>query len=119
MQYCEANLAEVPDLKRYARARAVIEEGEQGELIEVHHVSFFRYVPDISGFRSTGPRAKQVTKIAYDSWQAYFAEEGFSGQDILIWMDDDEKPEQQCVNRDGSIKEFNLRPAKRRLVRVR
>lgn len=119
IQYCEANLAEVPNLRDYARTIAVIEEGPNGELIDVHHVSFFRYVPDISGFRSTGKRAKQATKLAHDRWQSYFSDLGFGGQDILIWLDEDELPQQQCDNRGGSIKEFNLRPAKRMLVKVR
>jgi hypothetical protein len=119
MQYCQANLAEIPDLKRYARTYAVIEEGSNGEIIEVHHVSFFRYAPDIAGFRSTGPRAKQATKLAYERWQSYFADNGWAGQDVMIWIDGDENLEQQCANREGSIREFDLRPAKRMLVKVR
>lgn len=118
-EWCERNFAEPPDLKHYARTYVVIEEGETGELLEIHHVSFFRYTPDISGFRSVGPFAKQATVLAHDRWQTYFADNGWAGQDVMIWIDEQEQPEQQCPNRDGSVKEFQLRPAKRMLVKVR
>lgn len=119
VQYCEANFAEPPDLRRQAHAIAIIKEGKNGEVIDVEHVSYIQNTPDIAGFRTTGKRAKQATKLAHDRWQSYLADRGWRGQDILIWIDEDEKPEQQCDNRGGSIKEFNLRPAKRMLVKVR
>lgn len=119
MQYCEENLAEVPDLRDYRKAYAVVEFGENGELIDIHGVTAERGVPDIAIFRTTGEYARRATKMLHDRWQSFFADNGLLGQDVLIWIDGEENPEQQCPNRDCSIQEFNLRPAKRMLVRVR
>ena len=119
MEYCRENLAEVPDLRRYRMTYAVVEYGESGEIIEIHGISAERSVEDIGIFRVTGPYAKQATVMLHDRWQNYFGDRGWSGQDVMIWIDGEEKPEQQCANREGSVKAFNLRPAKRMLVRVK
>lgn len=119
MQYCQQELAEVPDLRRYRMAYATVEYGEQGEIVEIHGVTAERLAHDIGIFRTSGPYAKQATVLMHDRWQSFFADNGWSGQDVMIWIDGDEKPEQQCANREGSVKAFNLRPAKRMLVRVK
>ena len=119
MEYCQENLAEVPDLRRYRMAYAVVEYGENGEIINIHGLSAERMVHDIGIFRVTGPYAKQATVMLHDRWQSFFGDNGWSGQDVMIWIDGDESPEQQCANREGSVKAFNLRPAKRMLVKVK
>lgn len=117
MEYCRVNLSEIPDLTRYRKVIAIVEY--DGDLIiEVHGVSFMRMVPDIAGFRVSGPKAKQATVLMQDRWQAYFADNGWRGDSVFIWIDGDEKPEQQCENRAGSVEAFGLRPAKRMLVKV-
>jgi len=119
MQYCEQELAEKPDLTRYRKAYAVAEVGEHEEILGIHGITAERSVEDIGIFRATGPYAKRVTKMMHDRWQAYFADNGMRGADVLIWIDPDESPEAKCTNQAQSIKNFKLRPAKRMLVRVK
>lgn len=117
MEYCRTNLSELPNLKHYTKTIATVEyEGDK--IIEVHGVSFMRPVPDIAGFRVSGPKAKQATVMMHDRWQSYFADNGWRHDEVFIWIDIDEEVERQCENRQGSIGAFNLRPAKRMLVKV-
>lgn len=119
IQYCQANLAEVPDLTRYRRTFAVVEYGDHGEIVDIHGVSADRMTPDIGIFRSSGPKAKQATVMLHDRWQSFYADLGWRGEDVFIWVDKSEQPEQQCPNQSGSIKEFDLKVANRMAVRVR
>lgn len=118
MDYCRENLREIPDLTRYQQTYLFIETGEQGEPLKVHGITCGRPVFDIGVIRVTGPFAKQGLALMGSRWNAYLADRGFLGEEVFVWIDDDEKPEQRCDNQEASIEAFGLKPSNRMSGRV-
>lgn len=119
VEYCRANLVEVPNFTMYQKTYVVAELDDAGEVLQIHTVSCGRPVFDIPVIRATGPFAKQCLALVGDRWNSYLADRGFRGEEVLIYIDAEEKPEQKCENQQGTIEAFNLKPSKRMAGKVR
>lgn len=119
MDYCHENLAEIPDFTQHQKAYVVAEMGENEEILDIHAVTCGRPAFDINMVRATGPYAKQCLALIGDRWNSYLSDRGFRGAEVLVWIDEEEKPEQQCPNREATITAFGLKPSKRMAGRVR
>lgn len=119
VQYCQKNLAEVPDFKSYARCYIEAEFGEHGQILEVHGVTCLHFPPDAPVFRVTGPYAKRATVDMYERLNSYLSDLGWRGQDAFIHVSSSENPEQRCENWEETLKELDAKPADRFLVKVR
>lgn len=119
IEYCRDNLAVLPDFTQQQKTYVVAEIGENEEVLKIHAVTCGRPAFDINMVRATGPYTKQCLALIGDRWNSYLSDRGFRGAEVLVWIDEDEKPEQQCPNRDATITAFGLKPSKRMAGRVR
>lgn len=119
VEYCRENLAAVPDFTQYQKAYVVAAMGENDEILGIHAVTCGRAVFDVSMVRATGPYAKQCLALIGDRWNSYLSDRGYRGAEVFVWIDEEEKPEQQCPNRQGTVEAFKLKPSKRMSGRVR
>jgi hypothetical protein len=71
---------------------------------------------DIPIFRSIDPRA--TFKMA-DRMNSYFADAGFRGQNVLLFLSQSERPEQQCPARERILEAIGAKPAERYVFTVR
>jgi hypothetical protein len=119
MQYCGENLAEIPNLTELAKVWSAVEFGEHEEIIDVHGLTGYRMVPDVPLFRATGASAKRVTSMLYDRINGHFADAGWRGHGVFLYLNSKETPEQRCPAWDESLNDVGAEPANRLLVMVR
>lgn len=119
MKYCSENLAVIPDFTRQQKTYVVAEFGENEEIVQIHGVTCGRPAFDIGTVRVSGPFAKQALALIGDRWNSYLSDRGFRGEEVFIWIDKNEKPEQQCDNREVTIEAFELVPSNRMAGRVK
>lgn len=113
MEFCRDNLATMPDFSQQQKSYVVAELGENDEIMKIHAVTCGRPAFDVNVVRATGPFAKQCLALIGDRWNSYLSDRGFRGAEVLVWIDGEENPEQQCPNREETIRAFNLKPSKR------
>ena len=113
MEFCRENLTTVPDFSQQQKAYVVAEFGENEEVLKIHAVTCGRPAFDINTVRAVGPYAKQCLALIGERWNSYLSDRGFRGAEVLVWIDEEEKPEQQCPNRNGTVEAFGLKPSKR------
>lgn len=70
---------------------------------------------DIQVFRSIHPKA--TFKIA-ERMNSYFADYGFRGQDVFLFLSQSESPEQQCPAREQILEKMGARPALRYVMTI-
>ncbi len=71
---------------------------------------------DIPVFRSIDPKAT-FGMAARMNW--YFADQGFRGQDVFLFLSEGESPEQQCPARENILARVGARPADRYVMTIR
>lgn len=119
IQYCQENLAEPPDMKTLAKTWAVVESGDNDEIVAVHGVTGTVNRPDIPVFRVTGENSKRATQMLYDRLNSYFADLGWRGHEVFIFISEKEKPEQRCAAWGESLNDIGAVPAERFAVTIR
>lgn len=119
MDYCRENLGVAPDFTQQQKTYVAAELDEHEQVVAIYGVTCGRPAFDIGTVRVTGPYAKQALALIGDRWNSYLSDRGFRGEEVFIWVDKDEKPEQQCVNRESTIEAFGLKSSNRMVGRVR
>lgn len=117
--YCGAELEKMPDLKQFKKAWAAIEFGPNDEILKVHGVTGYLMRPDVPLFRVTGEVAQRATKMLCDRLNAHFADMGWRGAEVLLYLNEKESPEQRCEKWDESLTSVGAVPAMRFAVKVR
>ena len=110
VQFCKNHLAAPLDPRQLAKAWVVRSEDKVLAIAGI----ISRW--EVAVFRSVAQRA--TIKLA-NRLNSYFADAGFRGQEMLLFMSDHEKPEQRCPNRERVLGAWNARPAERYVVSVR
>lgn len=95
---------------------AVAMEGEA--YTEILGLSGFVSRLDIPVFRVSGVHAVRTTKMLIDRIRAYFADNGARGQEALIHISSQERPEQRCERWQESLAAVGAVPADRFSVKV-
>jgi hypothetical protein len=119
IEYCHDELAVVPELRNFLKSYAVVEFGEQEEILAIHGVACYGMRPDIGVFRVTGKFARRATKQLFDRLNAHFADNGWRGNEVFLFISDKETPEQRCPAWQESLKAVGAKPAQRFAVTVR
>lgn len=112
--YCRRQLAAPLDLRRLGKAWVVLDDN--GDVIGV---SGFVLKADIPVFRVTGENARRATKALYDRMNAFFADQGMTGQEVFLHISSKETPEQRCAEWQDSLQSVNAIPADRFALIVR
>lgn len=107
VEFCKNNLAEKFDPRGYTKLWVARSEGR------VLGVTGIKSCWDIPVFRSIDQKAS--FKMA-DRLNSYFADQGFRGQDVFLFLSQSEKPEQQCPDRARILATVGARSAERFLV---
>jgi hypothetical protein len=76
-------------------------------------------VYDVPVYRVVGPHAMQAHKRIADRLNAFFADRGYRGRDVMIFFPSDNAPEQRCANWEHAMQLFGAFPADRYLVKIR
>lgn len=115
VEFSEKELAKPANLSEYAKVWAACEM--DGEKIEkVVGLMGFAMRPDITLARFMQPDA--IT-LLHDRAQAYFADQGCRGAEVLFYMNSNEAPEQRCPQGLQTMLKLGALPADRWVVKVR
>ena len=110
IEFCKNNLAEGFDPRGHSKLW-VAREGER-----ILCVTGIKSCWDVPVFRSLDEEAS--FRMA-DRVNAYFADQGFRGQGVFLYLSESESPEQQCPNRDRVLAKVGAVPAERYVVFVK
>jgi hypothetical protein len=110
IEFCRANLAAPFDPRGHTKLW-VAREGER-----ILGVTGIKSGWDIPVFRSIDPRA--TFRLA-DRMNSYFADQGFRGQGVFLFLSEGESPEQQCPARERILDTVGARSTERYLMTIR
>jgi hypothetical protein len=114
VEYCARELqggSEI-NLARFSKVWLALADGEAVGL------AGYVYRLDIPVFRVTGETPDRTTKLLTDRLRAFFQDQGFRGQEVLLHISSKERPEQRCAKWQESLKAAGAEPADRFSVKI-
>lgn len=113
--FVDQNFVDKPNLTDYAKVWLAVSVDEKEQPLAVRGMLGFQMRPDIF-VRFLDPQS--LSKL-YHRANDFFSDNGLRGNEVLVYVNPDERPEQKCPDVAGSLAAVGAQPANRYAIRVK
>lgn len=120
VEYAKAQLKEKPDFMKLRKAWLVCKVDADNKPIEAVGMVGFSLRPDVHILRAhDGATATKVYRKVFDRLNGFFADQGLTGEEVLIHVDITAPMDELCPNWAQAIQSYGAKPANRFTIKVR
>ena len=116
IDFAQKELAAIPNFSEFAKVWVAVESDADGKPTAVRGALGFTMRPDFTLCRFLD-RTTFVT--LYNRADAYMADNGARGSEVLVYVNQNEAPEQKCPQQLESLKAVKAVPADRWVLKIR
>lgn len=116
VDFAQKNLAAMPNYSEYERVWLSVDVDAREKPLVVHGALGYIMRPDITLCRFLDPKA--VVGL-YNRANSHFSDQGAVGNEVFVYINPDEAPEQKCPQQEETLKALLAKPAHRWAVTIR